>query len=73
MRQNLAEDAAPAGVATRFFSLQHTIDIIAKASPKQKIFIISRNSAGRAYARQGWSAIRKVSIGSMHVRKESGR
>ena len=37
MRQNLMKMAAPAGVATRFFSLQHTIDIIAKASPKQKI------------------------------------
>ncbi len=41
MRQNLMKMAAPAGVATRFFSLQHTIDIIAKASPKQKIFIVA--------------------------------
>ena len=35
MRQNLMKMAAPAGVATRFFSLQHTIDIISKASPRQ--------------------------------------
>ena len=34
MRQNLMKMAAPAGVATRFFSLQKTIDVIGKASPR---------------------------------------
>ena len=41
MRQNLMKMAAPAGVATRFFSLQKTIDVIGKASPRQKIFIVA--------------------------------
>ena len=41
MRQNLMKMAAPTGVATRFFSLQKTIDVIGKASPRQKIFIVA--------------------------------
>ena len=38
MRQNLMKMAAPAGVASRFFSLQKTIDVIGKASPRQQSF-----------------------------------
>ena len=34
--------AETSGVGIRFFSLQKTIDIILKASPKQQIFIICR-------------------------------
>ena len=45
MRQNLMKMAAPAGVATRFFSLQKTIDVIGKASPRQKIFIVAETPA----------------------------
>ena len=40
MRQNLMKMAAPTGVQTRFFSIQKTIDVIHKASPAQKIFIV---------------------------------
>lgn len=43
MRQNLMNMAAPTGVATRFFSLQKTIDVIHKASPKQHIFLVAEN------------------------------
>ena len=47
MRQNLMKMAAPAGVATRFFSLQKTIDVIGKASPRQKIFIVAETPEDR--------------------------
>ena len=56
MRQNLMKMAAPTGVATRFFSLQKTIDVIGKASPRQKIFIVAET---RAYARQGRCAYKE--------------
>ena len=39
-RQGLMNMAAPAYAQTRYFSIQKTIDIIGKASPAQKIFII---------------------------------
>ena len=35
MRQSLMDMAAPSGVATRYFSIQKTIDVIHKASPRQ--------------------------------------
>ena len=38
MRQNLMTMAAPNGVATRFWTLQKTIDTIHKAADRQKNF-----------------------------------
>lgn len=66
-RQNLMKMAAPAGVATRFFSLQHTIDVIGKASPKQKIFIIAENPTDVLALVRGGVPIKKVNIGNMHM------
>ena len=40
MRQNLMNMAAPQGVATRYFSIQKTIDVIHKAAARQHIFIV---------------------------------
>ena len=40
MRQGLMNMAAPSYAQTRFFTVQKTIDIIGKASPAQRIFII---------------------------------
>ena len=42
-RQGLMDMAAPAGVQTRYFTLEKTIEIIHKAAPRQKIFIICEN------------------------------
>ncbi len=67
MRQNLMKMAAPAGVATRFFSLQKTIDIIHKASPKQKIFIVAENPHDVLTLVKGGVPIKKVNIGNMHM------
>lgn len=67
MRQNLMKMAAPTGVATRFFSLQHTIDIIGKASPKQKIFIIAESPEDVLTLVKGGVPIKKVNIGNMHM------
>ena len=43
MRQKLMNMAAPQGVATRYFSIQKTIDVIHKAAPRQHIFLIVEN------------------------------
>ena len=67
MRQNLMKMAAPTGVATSFFSLQHTIEIIGKASPKQKIFIICENPEDVLALVKGGVPIKKVNIGNMHM------
>ena len=67
MRQNLMKMAAPTGVATRFFSLQHTIDIIHKASPKPKIFIVVESPEDVLALVKGGVPIKKVNIGNMHM------
>ncbi|MDO4596168.1 MAG: PTS N-acetylgalactosamine transporter subunit IIB [Coriobacteriaceae bacterium] len=67
MRQNLMKMAAPAGVATRFFSLAKTIEIIGKASPKQKIFIVAETPQDVLALVKGGVPIKKVNIGNMHM------
>ncbi|MBF6626603.1 PTS N-acetylgalactosamine transporter subunit IIB [Aerococcaceae bacterium zg-BR9] len=67
MRQGLMDMAAPAGAATRYFSIQKTIDIIHKASDKQKIFIICENPQDVLKLVEGGVPIKKVNIGNMHM------
>ena len=67
MRQNLMNMAAPTGVATRFFSLQKTIDVIHRASPKQHIFLVAENPSDVLTLVKGGVPIRKVNIGNMHM------
>ena len=55
MRQNLMKMAAPAGVATRFFSLQKTIFIVAE-TPEDVLTLV-----------KGGVPIKKVNIGNMHM------
>ena len=67
MRQSLMNMAAPTGVATRFFSLQKTIEVIHKASPKQHIFLVAENPSDVLTLVKGGVPIRKVNIGNMHM------
>ncbi|MBS2905274.1 PTS sugar transporter subunit IIB, partial [Klebsiella pneumoniae] len=43
VQQNLMEMVIPDAIGIRFFSIQKTIDVIHKASPRQKIFLVVRN------------------------------
>ena len=61
MRQNLMKMAAPTGVATRFF------DVIGKASPRQKIFIVAETPEDVLTLVKGGVPIKKVNIGNMHM------
>ncbi|MDT2573141.1 PTS N-acetylgalactosamine transporter subunit IIB [Enterococcus raffinosus] len=67
VRQGLMDMAAPAGAQTRYFSIQKTIDIIHKASAKQKIFIIAENPADVLKLVEGGVPIKKLNIGNMHM------
>lgn len=61
--------ADSAGVGIRFFSIQKTIDIIDKASPKQSIFIITREPESMLKLIEGGVSIKTVNVGNMHVKK----
>lgn len=53
-------------IAIRFFSVQKTIDIISKASPNQKIFIIVKNPQDALKLVEGGVPIRHINIGNIH-------
>ena len=59
--------AASSGSGIRFFSLQKTIDIIHKASPSQKIFIVCKTPAAVRTLVEGGVPIKELCIGNMHV------
>lgn len=52
--------------AVRFFSIQKTIDVIAKASPKQKIFILCNNPTDVARLVEGGVPLPHCNVGNMH-------
>ena len=68
VERNLMQMAAEAmGFQVRFFTVEKTIDIIHKASPSQKIFIICRTPREVVELIRGSVPIKKVNIGNMHV------
>ena len=52
--------------AVRFFSIQKTIDVISKASPQQKIFILCNNPTDVARLVEGGVPITHCNVGNMH-------
>lgn len=55
------------GCGIRFFTLDKTIEIIHKASPSQKIFLIVRDPQGARKLAENGVPINKLCIGNMHV------
>ncbi len=64
--QNLMEMVIGDTIGIRFFSLQKTIDIIHKASPKQKIFLVVRNPQDVLTLAEGGVPVGLVNVGNMH-------
>lgn len=60
--------ARASGAEIRFFSLQHTMNIISQASPYQKIFIVLRSPKDAMMLLQGGVPIEKLNIGNMHFK-----
>ncbi|MGL5020710.1 MAG: PTS galactosamine transporter subunit IIB [Mycoplasmatales bacterium] len=67
MRQSLMDMATPQGVQTRYFSIQKTIDVIHKASPKQIIALIVETPLDVLRLVEGGVPITLVNIGNMHM------
>ena len=59
--------AANFGNSIRFFSIQKTIDVIWKAAPAQKIFIVVKNPEDARRLAEGNVPVGKVNIGNMHA------
>lgn len=59
--------AAPQGIGTRYFSIQKTIEIIDKASPKQFIALIVETPQDALRLIEGGIKVEKINIGNMHM------
>ncbi|SFB12562.1 PTS system, N-acetylgalactosamine-specific IIB component [Lentibacillus halodurans] len=66
VQQNLMDMVLPDVVQTRYFTLQKTIDIIHKASPRQKIFLVVRDVHDALVLKEGGVPIDHINVGNMH-------
>ncbi|GAB2025591.1 PTS galactosamine transporter subunit IIB [Lactovum odontotermitis] len=58
--------AESSGAGVRFFTLQRTIDIIGKAAPFQKIFLVVRNPHSARVLIEAGVPIKQLNVGNMH-------
>jgi len=66
VQQNLMDMVVADGVQTRYFTLQKTINIIAKAASHQKIFIVCKTPQDVLTLVKGSVPITFVNVGNMH-------
>lgn len=67
LQQSLMKMTADSvGIQIRFFSVQKTIDIIGKASPSQRIFIVAKNPFVIERLVKNGVPIKECNIGNMH-------
>lgn len=65
-QQLMGITAESSGAGIRFFTVDHTIDIIHKAAPHQKIFIICRTPEEVKRLVDGGVPLTEVNVGNMH-------
>lgn len=66
-RQGLMNMAAPAYAQTRYFDINKTINVIGKASPAQKIFLILESPQDALRLVEGGVPIETLNVGNMHM------
>lgn len=66
VQHNLMDMVLPDTIQARYFSLQKTIDVIHKAAPRQKIFLVVRDVQDALKLKQGGVPIDVLNIGNMH-------
>lgn len=65
-QQLMSMTAESSGVGIRFFTIDHTIEIIRKASPRQKIFIVCKTPKDVRKLVEGNVPLKEVNVGNMH-------
>lgn len=66
MQQTLMKTVVPKSVAMRFFSIQHTCDVIMNASPKQTIFIVCKTPEDALRLVAGGVPVKEINVGNIH-------
>ncbi|CUH95138.1 N-acetylgalactosamine-specific phosphotransferase enzyme IIB component 1 [Propionispora sp. 2/2-37] len=65
-QQLMAVTAEASGAQIRFFTVEHTVNVIHKASANQKLFIICRTPGEVRRLVAGGVPIKEVNVGNMH-------
>jgi PTS system galactosamine-specific IIB component len=65
-QQLMSLTAESSGAGIRFFTLQRTIDIISKAAPSQKIFLVCKTPNEVRKLIEGGVPLKEVNVGNMH-------
>lgn len=65
-QQLMSLTAETSGAGIRFFTLQRTIEIISKAAPSQKIFLVCKTPEVVRKLIEGGVPITEVNVGNMH-------
>lgn len=65
-QQLMSLTAESSGAGIRFFTLQKTINVIWKAAPSQKIFLVCRTPSEVRKLIEGGVPIKEVNVGNMH-------
>lgn len=66
VQQSLMDMVLPDTIQARYFSLQKTIDVISKASPRQKIFLVIKDVQDALTLKEGGVDFDHLNIGNMH-------
>src|SRR3712207_1685272 len=66
IQQTLMKTVVPKTIAMRFFTIKHTCEVIRKASPKQKIFIVCKSTEDALKLIEGGVPIKEINIGNIH-------
>lgn len=64
--QSLMKTVIPKTIAMRFFTLQKVIDVIGKANPAQKIFLVVKTPKDALALVKGGVPISHINIGNIH-------
>lgn len=67
MQQTLMKTVIPGSIAVRFFSIEKVIQIIHKANPAQKIFIVVKDLKDALALVEGGVPIKELNVGNIHA------
>ncbi|MGL5347099.1 MAG: PTS sugar transporter subunit IIB [Peptostreptococcaceae bacterium] len=66
IQQTLMKTVVAKSIAMRFFSIEKTCEVIHKASPKQKIFIVVKTPEDALKLIDGGVPVSEINIGNIH-------
>lgn len=66
IQQTLMKTVVPDSIGMRFFSIQKTCDVIHKAAPHQKIFIVCKSPESALRLIEGGVPVNEVNVGNVH-------